>query len=202
MTPAHPARRSTSRRDAILAAALRLIARSGLHNAPMSAIAREAGVAAGTAYVYFESKEALINTLYLELERDRAEAVGEPEPGLSARERLWQAWTRYARWHLEHADASSFVQQCELSGVLTEETRARQLEIRSAGVERFEEAVREGLLREMPVEVFYALFTGPILVLSHLRDKRELAITDEVLALAFEGLCQGVLPPGGDRVTG
>jgi AcrR family transcriptional regulator len=198
MTPARPARRPTSRREAILAAALRLIARSGLHNAPMSAIAREAGVAAGTAYVYFESKEALINALYLELERDRSEAVaGEAEPGLSARERLWQAWTRYARWHLEHPDASSFVQQCELSGVLTEETRARQLEIRAAGVERFEEGVREGLLRQMPVEVFYALFTGPILVLSHLRDKREIEVTDEVLALAFEGLCRGVLPPAG-----
>ena len=41
------AKPNLEKRDAILAAALRLIARFGLHNTPMSAVAREAGVAVG-----------------------------------------------------------------------------------------------------------------------------------------------------------
>src|SRR5690242_12712168 len=74
----HPsAGASADKREAILAAALRLIARLGLHAAPMSAVAREAGVAAGTLYLYFPSKEAMINALYLEVlaDRDRSMAA-------------------------------------------------------------------------------------------------------------------------------
>ena len=69
-TPSATIGASPDKREAILAAALRLIARLGLHAAPMSAVAREAGVAAGTLYLYFPSKDAMINALYLELLED------------------------------------------------------------------------------------------------------------------------------------
>src|SRR3954464_4238399 len=106
--------RQADKRQAIRAAAIRLIARSGLHNTPMSAIAREAGVAAGTIYVYFESKEELINALYLETVRDQLQAIPQDiDARLSSREQLWSAWSGLARWHLDHRDASNFVQQCE-----------------------------------------------------------------------------------------
>src|SRR5215218_6127000 len=68
LTTARP-RAAASKREAILDATLRLVARTGLHNTPISAIAREAGVAVGTAYLYFASKDELINELYLELVR-------------------------------------------------------------------------------------------------------------------------------------
>ena len=71
-----PTRAGADKRETILAAALRLIARLGLHNTPMSAVAREAGVAAGTLYLYFPSKEAMINALYLDVLRNVFETVG------------------------------------------------------------------------------------------------------------------------------
>ena len=70
-----PLRPGIDKREAILGAALRLIARSGLHDTPMSAVAREAGVAAGTLYLYFSSKDAMINALYLEVLEDRSRAL-------------------------------------------------------------------------------------------------------------------------------
>lgn len=182
-----------SKREAILAATLRLVARSGLHNTPMSAIAREAGIAVGTAYLYFESKEALLNALYLELVGERIAAGTEwAEAGGSARERLWHAWLAHARWHLDHPEASNFIQQCEASGILTEETRARQAELHAEGVETFRDAIRQGLIRDVPVQVFYALFMGPVLVLAQLREKQEIEITEEILRLTFEGVARAV----------
>lgn len=193
-----------SKPDAIRAATLRLVARTGLHNTPISAIAREAGVAVGTAYLYFESKEALINALYLELVCDRDQVgSGSTDPGLPPRERLWRAWSSHARWHLEHRDASNFIQQCEASGILTEETRARQVEMHAAGVEHFAGGVRQGLLRDLPLQVFYALFMGPVLVLAQMQERAEIEITEEVLRRTFEGVARAVLPPeaadGGTR---
>jgi TetR/AcrR family transcriptional regulator len=48
------------RRTQILGAALRVWMREGFHAAPVEAIAREAGVAKGTIYLYFPTKEAIL----------------------------------------------------------------------------------------------------------------------------------------------
>lgn len=59
-----------ARRDRILDAARRCIARHGFHRTTMNEICAEAGISLGALYVYFDSKEALISGL---CERDRAE---------------------------------------------------------------------------------------------------------------------------------
>lgn len=51
-------------RVAILDAAEELIARHGLHDAPLLLIARRAGVAVGTLYNYFTDRDALIRGLF------------------------------------------------------------------------------------------------------------------------------------------
>jgi AcrR family transcriptional regulator len=195
-----PPRAGVDKREALLAAARRLIARSGLHDTPTSAVAREAGVAAGTLYLYFASKEALINTLYLELLRDQyraamagAEAAG-AEGGGEPTEMLWRAWEGLARWHLDHPEASSVLQQCRGSGILTAETREGEQRAQAEGLARLEEAIAQGRLRDLPRGVFHALFTGPILVLAQLRDAGELEITDAVLRATFDGVSRSVLP--------
>ena len=58
--------RSPEKRSAILQSAVHEIAEVGL-GAPTAMIAKRAGVAAGTLFTYFASKEELLNELYLEL---------------------------------------------------------------------------------------------------------------------------------------
>lgn len=57
-------RRSGDKRERILAAATKVFARSGFHATRVSDIARVAGVADGTIYLYFESKEDLLVSLF------------------------------------------------------------------------------------------------------------------------------------------
>jgi TetR/AcrR family fatty acid metabolism transcriptional regulator len=72
------------KRRALLAAAVRVFARSGYHGARVGDIAAEAGVAHGLIYHYFDSKEDVLRTIFREnwgvlLERFRAvEAADEP----------------------------------------------------------------------------------------------------------------------------
>jgi AcrR family transcriptional regulator len=195
-------RAGTDKREALLAAARRLIARSGLHNTPTAAVAREAGVAAGTLYLYFPSKEALINALYLELLRDqyRATVAGTEAPDAATAgtpELLWRAWLGLARWHLDHPEASNVLHQCRGAGVLTAETRDAEQRAQAEGLARFEEAIARGRLRDLPLPVFHALFSGPILVLAQMRDAGELDVTDAVLRATFAGVSRSVLPANG-----
>ena len=57
------AREKTERRAAILAAAEQVIIARGFAEASIDVIAREAGLAAGTVYLYFPGKEALLQEL-------------------------------------------------------------------------------------------------------------------------------------------
>lgn len=59
-----------SKVQAILQTALKMITRVGLAGLKMSDLAKEAGVATGTVYIYFEDKNQLIRELYLYLMRE------------------------------------------------------------------------------------------------------------------------------------
>ena len=66
----------------IVEAAVRVFARNGYYNSRVSDIAREAGVASGTIYLYFKTKDAILVTLFREkmaawVAHVRAEIAGE-----------------------------------------------------------------------------------------------------------------------------
>jgi TetR/AcrR family transcriptional regulator, fatty acid metabolism regulator protein len=60
------ARGAEAKRRQILDAAVRVFARQGFHGCRVSDIADEADVAYGLVYHYFDSKEAVLDTLFLE----------------------------------------------------------------------------------------------------------------------------------------
>jgi len=62
--------KSTETRARILDAAMELFRRQGFEETTMRQIAREAGVATGAAYYYFDSKDALVMGFYERAQRD------------------------------------------------------------------------------------------------------------------------------------
>jgi TetR/AcrR family fatty acid metabolism transcriptional regulator len=62
-SPPHE-RKSGDKRERILAAAVRVFAKSGFFDARVSDVAKAAGVADGTIYLYFTSKEQLLVSLF------------------------------------------------------------------------------------------------------------------------------------------
>ncbi len=57
-------KRTMSKSDRIIDAAVKVIAKNGYHGAKVTAIAKEAGVADGTIYLYFKNKEHLLISLF------------------------------------------------------------------------------------------------------------------------------------------
>jgi len=69
----------------IIDAAIRVFARNGYYNSRVSDIAREAGIASGTIYLYFKTKDEILVTLFREKMAEwvahvRHEIAGEPDP--------------------------------------------------------------------------------------------------------------------------
>lgn len=174
------------KRTALLHAALDLFARDGLPSVPTSAIARRAGVAKGTLFAYFETKEQLINELYLMIVSQYIRAMMHAfDPSVAPNARLRPYWFAFARWHLDHGAASRVMLQCEVSSVLTAETQARKIEIEAEVIRTFFPTLLEQLHTSPLRYVGYALIAGPIQILAHMRDKGEIEVTDELLTLTF-----------------
>jgi TetR/AcrR family transcriptional regulator, fatty acid metabolism regulator protein len=94
---AHPDPPPAPKRDAILRAAIDVFATRGYFNAQVADVARAAGVAAGTVYLYFRSKDDLLVSIFERSMRDalaagRARVADVRDP----RERL----RRFAQLHL------------------------------------------------------------------------------------------------------
>lgn len=131
------------KRARILDASVKVFAGHGFFNATIAQIAREAGVADGTIYLYFKSKDELLFRLFDEkmsqlLEQARAQIAEEPD----APSRL----TRFIHFHFALVEKSP-----ELASVLIVELRQsaqllKQLEKAklSAYLELIAEIVRHG----------------------------------------------------------
>lgn len=67
--------RGTTKRERILRAAIEVFARNGYFNAKVSEIAKAAGVADGTIYLYFDGKEDLLVTIFREHTRNYLQSL-------------------------------------------------------------------------------------------------------------------------------
>ena len=82
-------RAPVDKRRTILDAAVRVFARQGFHTCRVSDIADEAGVAYGLVYHYFDSKDQILDTLFLERWDVMLTAIGEVDASpRSPREKL------------------------------------------------------------------------------------------------------------------
>ena len=77
--------RDPGRPQQIIDAAIRVFARTGYYNSRVSDIAREAGIASGTIYLYFKTKDEILVTLFREKMAEwvasvRRQIAAEPDP--------------------------------------------------------------------------------------------------------------------------
>ncbi len=115
--------RSPEKRDAILNATARALAEHGL-GASTSTIAKLAGVAEGTIFTYFDTKDVLLNELYLQLKAGLREKLMSQFPASAdAQARVRHAWDRYLDWGLANPDGRRALRQLDVSGVITPASR-------------------------------------------------------------------------------
>jgi TetR/AcrR family fatty acid metabolism transcriptional regulator len=112
-----PARAAISdKREAILRAAIKVFARKGYFNSKVADIAGEAGIADGTVYLYFKSKDEILHSIF---DRAMAEFIEEGRKELDGIEKPAERLRKIAELHLEKLGADrdlAIVFQVELRG--------------------------------------------------------------------------------------
>jgi AcrR family transcriptional regulator len=142
--------RSPEKRSAILEAAVHEIAKAGL-GAPTAKIAQRAGVAEGTLFTYFATKEELLNELYLELKLDVYRRVNAGFPHKAGLERrVRHVWSSVLQWAIESPAKRKASVLLNVSDLITPETRARAAPERNATDTTMKELGRRSGMRGLP----------------------------------------------------
>ena len=158
------AMRDPDKPQQIIDAAVRVFARNGFYNSRVSDIAREAGIASGTIYLYFKTKDEILVTLFREkmaafVSELRAEIARERDPEAKIR--------RLVRLHFEVLEASP-----DMAEVVQVELRQGQKFFRGASAHEvsayfdligsiLHEGVAGGVFRkDLPVKIATKMLFG------------------------------------------
>lgn len=115
--------RSEQKAAAILTATIEVLASRGL-TAPPAEIASKAGVAEGTIFRYYPTKDDLLNAVFFHLKEQVSSATKQSFPAsASLEDRARSAWNDQVDWGIGHPEASKALQILSASNRITPETR-------------------------------------------------------------------------------
>ena len=155
-----PRPKSDEKRTAILDAATRFIVLHGL-SAPTAGIAKEAGVANGSLFTYFETKTDLFNQLYLALKSEMAfAAMKNVRPAADLRDQYFQIWRNWTHWAVSNPNKRRVLAQLNVSEELTPETRAAGHRTMAPMAAILEEIRATGPLAKAPMSFLVALMNA------------------------------------------
>ncbi len=177
------------KRCAIVRATLDLVAEQGFHGAPMALVADRAGVAAGTIYRYFDSKDTLINEVYHYLEeRFYAAVMAEYPEGAPVRERFLHTGRVLVRYCISAPLEFRFLEQFHNSpyGVAHRREKLFGKDNRDIICELFSEAQEKGLIKDIPLPVLTALFFGPLMNICRDHILSFIRLDDELISRSVE----------------
>lgn len=171
--------------DQIFAGALALTARVGLAGLTVPLIAREAGVATGTIYIYFKNKEELIRELFKDTKQrfSRGVFTGYKVDG-PVKECLRKIWENMLRYSAEHYPAQVFMQQYNVSPY-GRETQAMALSAMQPLLDVIAEGQRQDLVKGGNPGFILALLAGFVGQLAGVLHEQPGLLTKEYVETTF-----------------
>ncbi len=184
---------TTEKKQAIYESTLRLIREFGFHGTPISQIAQEAGVATGTIYHYFVSKDALIIELFHYIKARMRNAIfKEGEQILPYPDRFVSIWINLVEYYIQHPEVLSFVEQFFSSPyvkiVYPEDRVCFQDEVSSF----LKQGITEGYIKPLDINIISAAFIGTVSATAKRNIGGRFAIAEEnlkkMVGIIWEGI--------------
>ena len=179
------------RKELIINAALKLFVDNGFHGTPTSKIAQEAGVANGTLFQYFKTKDELIVALYLHIKEELAAYVSHnTAEDADIKEMMKTQVLSTLYWALDNPAKFRFIQQLHTSpyiGQVGQEVMDKQTEPHLSLIKK---GIKQGVLKPLPVDLVYALLSNQVFGLYQFLTSQKISKTKqkETIETTFEML--------------
>ena len=179
--------KSIEKRTALLKATLSLVNNGGIQSASMAKVAKIANVSPATIYLFFESKQELVNQLYLDVKGSFAEAAFREQKSVDEVKKSFEKiWIAMAAFKLEHKEEASFLSQCDNTPMIDEETRQEGLKYLSPLFELWSKGIKEGIIKDISPYLLYAFTIYPMAFLMNMDNRALCPLGENVLKKAFQ----------------
>ena len=177
----------TDKKKALLEATLTLVNNHGFHNAPMSKIAKLAGVSPATIYLYFEHKQDLVNSLYLQVKESFSSCAFENyKEEMSVKKGFELIWFNIANYKLTQIKETAFLSQCDNSPIIEESIRIEGLKHLEPLLHLWDRGKKEGIIKPLSDYVLYAYTIYPLSFLLEMQDRDIYTLDEKVKSQTFQ----------------
>jgi len=182
-----------NKRETILYSAMELITEHGFHGTSMSMIYKKAGVAVGTIYHHFESKNDLINQLHTELKsRFGMALINKDQSGLPVKERFFLIWKNIYAFFIQNPKEFMFLEQYANSPFIAEEVKAENQKFYQHALDYLHEGMKLGVLRSMNVNLMGNLIFSAVATTVKMELSGEIILNTEMLNQIIQSSWDGV----------
>lgn len=151
------------KKEQIILAAMRLLTERGVQATPMSAIAKEANTGMGTIYNYFETKEDLINAIYLYIKRSEIHLVAKALDGeVSLKARFFSFYTAFINFYFKFPESFAFMDQFHSSPIITGSTREAGKQDFLPVISLIQQGQMDGIIKSMELDALLHFLSGTI----------------------------------------
>jgi AcrR family transcriptional regulator len=192
--PGDEAGKPSDNREKILTTALTLFTERGFFGTPTSLISKEAGVATGTLFFYFPTKEGLIDTLYRRIKSEAAQVMcrdfGKEKTALA---KLRRIGFNAIKWGIENPAKQKFMEQFAHSPFVSTNASEEGMSHFLFLKDLVGDGIREGTIRNIDPDLLFCMmassFSGLIARAYTEKDPpRRKKIVDEGLDFIFTGM--------------
>jgi TetR/AcrR family transcriptional regulator, repressor of fatR-cypB operon len=178
---------AAERREAILSAALECFVERGFHGTAVPQVAKAAGIATGTIYHYFPSKDVLVNALYRKWKGAIATRVLMAFPqGASPREQFEVMWREMVDFAMANPRAFAFLELHNHRSYLDDESLAMENGLKDFGATMVMQAQAEGLVKQGSTTLLMELVFGSFIGMMQAHWEGRIELTQEQRSFAQE----------------
>jgi len=179
--------KSKVKRESLVRATISLVNNDGFHAAPMSKIAKMAGVSPGTIYLYFENKQDLVNQVYIEVKAAFTQcAFKDYQETLSVEVGFEKIWKNIAKFKLNEVEEAMFLSQCDNTPMIDEPGRKEGLKHLRPLLDLWERGQKEGIIKTVSPYMLYAFSIYPLAFLMNMQERDLHKLTPTHVQDAYE----------------
>lgn len=184
----------SARKKHILEATLDLVATEGLLKTTISKISNRAKCSPGIVYHYFQSKDEIVNLLYVSIFKEKMdETLAGYDPSLPCLERYKRLWVQKYRYHADNPNKTAFVEQFKNSSFYTDEMEQETSRLLEPLTRIPQHDIEAGYVEDLPLGVIYTMTLTVAFNLAREHSAGDTRLDEGTLNAIAERVCTSVL---------
>lgn len=175
------------KKQRILLTMLELSAENGLNATPISKVAKEANVAVGTIYHYYDTKEDIVKELYTMVVQDLARMlVLNRDTNASFKEQYKQIWLNFYNYFIANPSAFYFMDIVAIPPIIDSEEVDKNMVHYTDFKDFFLQGIKEKQLKNVELKLLMQIGFWNLITISRIRLRQELIMDDQQIKDAIE----------------